>query len=142
MLENAHIPGLAGFLAFVVVKFVGYLLAGMLLRHFHPEMKRKPWQIAALRTVLGSIVGPILALIVIPFIDDHVLNFDTWMAYSLMVILRLLVWTVVVSWALRTVQVSRRRRAAYVFAGVLWSCLLDIPGFFLAEFAPGEISIC
>ena len=128
--------------AFLIVKFVGYLLAGMLLKHFQPEMKTKPWQIATMRTVLGAIFGPILALVVIPYFDDHVPHFETWMAYLLMVILRLFVWSVVVFWALRTAQVSRRRRVAYVLAGVLWSCLLDIPGFFLAEIAPGEISIC
>jgi hypothetical protein len=142
VLADAHIPGLLGFAAFVVVKFAGYMLAGMLLKHFHPEMQRKPWQIATMRTVLGVIFGPILALLVIPYIDDHVPRFDSWMAYFLMVILRLFVWSVVVFWALRNVQVSRGRRVAYVLAGVLWSCLLDIPGFFLAEIAPGRISIC
>jgi hypothetical protein len=149
ILPDAHVyaggvfPGPAGFVAFAGVKFAGYVLAGRVLRKVYPSLAAAPVKIAAVRTGLGIVLGPVLVLGFAALIDTQpgVADSNVY-AYLMLVGVRLLVWALVIWIFLRRTLESRRYVWASASAGALWSCLLDIPAVFLLEIAPGRIPIC
>jgi len=139
-----ELPGIPGVIAFVGIKFAGYFAAGVLLKKLHPDIKRKPWQIAAMRTGIGVVTGPILTIMLVQRTMRWHPNSDPSysLIYGSLAVLRFLIWLVVISWAAKGSSIPRGRKFIYAFVGMLWSCLLDLPGWGLAVISPGKIPIC
>lgn len=149
ILPNVHVyaggvfPGPAGFVAFAGVKFAGYVLAGRVLRKLYPSLVAAPVKIAAVRTGLGIVLGPVLLLGSLAWIEGkHGVADSNVFAYLMLSGIRVLVWALVIWIFLRGTAESRRYVWVNASAGALWSCLLDIPAVFLLEIAPGRIPIC
>jgi hypothetical protein len=137
------LPGPAGFAAFAGVKFGGYVLAGIVLRKLYPSIAAGAAKIAALRTGLGILLGPVLLLALAALANaEHWDVNSNILSYGALVCIRVLVWAVVIWCFLRNTTESRRYLWVNASAGAVWSCLLDLPAFFLLEIAPGRIPIC
>ena len=139
-----ELPGIPGVIAFVGIKFAGYFAAGVLLKKLHPDVKRKPWQIAATRTGIGVVAGPILTLCLAQrLMLWNPGSYDSyWVTYGGLAVLRFLIWLFVILWAAKDSSMPLGRKLTYSFVGMLWSCLLDLPGWGLAVISPGKIPIC
>ncbi len=139
-----ELPGIPGVIAFVGLKFSGYFAAGVLLKKLHPDIRRKPWQIAAMRTGIGVVTGPVLTLSLSQSLMRwHPNSSDSyWVIYGSVAILRFLIWLFVISWAAKDSSMPLGRKLTYPFVGMIWSCLLDLPGWGLAVISPGKIPIC
>lgn len=142
-LHDRAFPGPLGFSAFVAVKFAGYVLAGFVLKRIYPSIRSGAAKIAAVRTGLGILFGPIL------FIGVAALSaYLHWAPnfslepYLLLVSTRILIWALVIWIFLRKITESRRYLWVSACAGAAWSCLLDIPAIVLLAIAPGRIPIC
>jgi len=102
-----------------------------------------PVKIAAVRTLLGVVLGPALLLGFAAVLAAKHWDADAnVLPYLALIGIRVLVWALVIWIFLRPAAESRRYLWAYASAGALWSCLLDIPAVFLLEIAPGRIPIC
>jgi hypothetical protein len=140
------IPGIPGLIAFVGVKFGGYLLAGLALKRIQPTISASAVKIAATRTALGVLLGPPITLLgafAIGLLSPKP-NSDapSYGAYVFLFLVRVLVWAFVVFIFSKRSDITRSKLWMYASAGALWSCLLDWPGFKLAMVAPGRIPIC
>ena len=129
------IPGPVGFVAFAAVKFGGYVLAGVALRKAKPPITAGPVKVAAVRTSLGIVIGPLLTLGAVAIAVDHFL-------YPLVVVMRFFIWMLVIFLFTKHLNWSGSKLALYSLCGALWSCALDVPAILLAFVAPGKISIC
>ena len=143
------LPGLPGAAAFAGLKFGGYLLAGMALRKCVPAIQKSALRIAATRTGLGILLGPLFSVGYIALLEALFPNpsqgppdYSGYLYYALLAGLRVLVWALVIYLVAREVGLSRGKLWAYASAGALWSCLLDVPGLALAWVAPGKIGFC
>jgi hypothetical protein len=138
-----QIPGLPGFAAFVGVKFGGYILAGLALKKVEPTITAGVLRIATTRTIFGVILGPIVTIASLPLVDRLSHNrLPGYTPYILLGMLRILVWALVISLLPRKLEISAGRLWTLALAGAVWSCLLDIPGYYLAVLSPGKFSIC
>ena len=140
-------PGPAGFAAFVGVKFSGYCLAGWTLRKLCPSVSARAVTIAATRTGIGILTGP-LTFFGSMWLAAK-LNLDTNSTWSIIVglyvplfILRVFVWGFVVWLFCRRPPIDMPRLLKYASAGAFWSCILDLVGISLALIAPGRITVC
>lgn len=142
-------PGPVGFAAFAGVKFGGYVLAGVALKHFEPAISAGAAKIAATRTGLGILLGPPLTIAVL-FAFEKLLpqsqlsNSPLPMValYAFLFTVRIFVWALVIYIFSRRLGLARSRFWKYAAIGAAWSCLLDLPGFGLALISPGQIPIC
>lgn len=136
-------PGPVDLGAFVAVKFAGYVLAGLALKKLYPAIVAAPTKIAAVRTGLGILIGPVWLLAFAGVVDAMHWDSDSKvLPYLALICIRVLVWALVIWMFLRKTAESRRYLWVNAGAGAIWSCLLDLPAFFLLNIAPGRIPIC
>jgi hypothetical protein len=141
-----HIPGVAGFAAFAGVKFGGYVIAGIVLKKLVPAITAGPAKIAAARTGLGIVVGPLVTIGMV-FLMDH---FDRnagndsslWPLYGFLFVIRVVIWAGIIGLFTRGLHLAESKLWGYASAGAAWSCLLDLPGVGLAMVSPGQVPIC
>ena len=147
------IPGVLGVVAFGGIKFVGYSLAVSGLKKFEPAIVSSATKIAAVRTGLGVVLGPlatllILFLIGLIFFRSSNLStspnspFQMPAIYGLLFIVRIFVWAFVLFLFTNKAPLSRSSFWLYALLGAMVSSLLDWPGYVLAIAAPGKIVFC
>ena len=140
------IPGPVGFAAFAAVKFGGYVVAGAVLKKWQPLITADKYKIAAVRTGLGIVIGPLLTIGALALAErffpapstnpiDHFL-------YPLLVVMRFFVWMLVIFVFTRNLSLPPSKLSLYALCGAVWSCLLDLPGIALAFVSPGKITFC
>jgi hypothetical protein len=138
-------PGPTAFAAFAGVKFGGYTLAGTALRKLQPAITASSVKIAAVRTGLGILLGPPITLAVIVALEHFTHpspDSSTFTLYPFLFLLRTLIWALVIFIFTKGFILAESKLWAYACAGAFWSCLLDLPGFWLAIISPGQIPIC
>lgn len=147
------IPGVLGVAAFGGIKFVGYSLALSGLKKFEPTIAASAAKIAAVRTGLGVILGPLVTLLILFLIglifypsanlsasaDSH---FQMLAIYGILFIIRIFVWALVFFLFTIKSPLSRTSFWLYSLLGATVSSLLDWPGYALAIAAPGKIVFC
>jgi hypothetical protein len=147
------LPGFLGVAAFGGIKFVGYSLAVSGLKKFEPAITSAATKIAAVRTGLGFILGPLATIslgFLIGFIFSHLgvssstSNSSSPMVYiyALLFIVRIFVWALVLFLFTRKAPLPRSSFWLYAFLGAIVSSLLDWPGYALAIAAPGQLTFC
>jgi len=141
-------PGIPGFVAFAGLKFGGYCLAGLAFKKVQPAVTASVLKIAGTRTGLGILLGPLLTIgftfgMTLFFPKTNEPNFPIYYPlYTFLVVARILVWALVIHLFTKDTMLTKRRLWGYAGLGALWSCLLDVPGFWLAIISPGQIPIC
>jgi len=147
------LPGFLGVAAFGGLKFVGYSLAVSGLKKVEPAVTSSATKIAAVRTGLGFILGPLATIslgFLIGFIFSHLgvssatSNSSSPMVYiyALLFIVRIFVWALVLFLFTRKAPLPRSGFWLYAFLGAIVSSLLDWPGYALAIAAPGQFAFC
>jgi len=140
------LPGPAGMAAFVGIKFGGYFIAGKVLTRYVPAIKGSALKIAAVRTGLGVLLGPPLTLLWM-----WIAGLATWQGswldsgyalYAGLFLMRVLVWALVLFMLSKRTECPLGSLWFHALLGALWSCLLDWPGYKLADIAPGRIPFC
>ena len=147
------LPGYLGEAAFAGVKFVGYSLAVSGRKKLEPVIASTRTKIAAVRTGLGVLLGPLATgfmvfLISLVFIRrDTFSNSPNWSLrmpeiYGLLFIVRIFVWAFVLFLFTNKSPIPKSKVWLYAFVGAIVSSLLDAPGYALARAAPGKIVVC
>ena len=141
-----YFPGVPGFIAFAGVKFGGYVLAGLALKKFQPAIEASAVKIAATRTGLGILIGPLLT-IALAFGMEQLFpqsksSLPTIGIFAFIFVLRVLIWRLVIHLFTRRLDLPNPKLWKYASFGAVWSYLLDVPGFGLALISPGHIPIC
>ena len=147
------LPGYLGVAAFGGIKFVGYSLAVSGLKKFEPAVTSSATKIAAVRTGLGFILGP-LATISLGFLIGLVFsvlfgpsstsnsNSALLYLYPLLFAVRIFVWAFVLFLFTRETPLPGSSLWLYALLGAIVSSLLDWPGYALAIAAPGQFTFC
>lgn len=142
-LHDKAFPGPAGFAAFAAVKFGGYFLAGVALKKLYPSVAAGAAKIAAVRTGLGILLGPVFVIGLAFLADRMKWNSDSFVApYLMLLALRVVIWALVIWVFVRKTAESLTYFWVNAGAGALWSSLLDVPAVLLLAVAPGQIPIC
>jgi len=141
------IPGLPGFAAFAGLKFGGYVLAGIALKKIQPAIQTSAVIIAAWRTLLGVVLGPLFSLgfFITLGLDAPQYRgpqYLPYLYYPALVALRVCVWAIVIFFVYREALISRQKLWLYSVYGALWSCVLDLPAFAIAWVTPGQMPFC
>jgi hypothetical protein len=147
------IPGVLGVAAFGGIKFVGYSLAVSGLKKVEPAIAASATKIAAVRTGLGVVFGPLAALLIVFLISLIFFRsanssaspdsfFQMLATYGILFIVRIFVLGLVLF--LFTVKSPLPRSSFWLYSllGAMVSSLLDWPGYALAIAAPGKIVFC
>ena len=140
------LPGYLGEAASAGVKFVGYSLAVSGRKKLEPVIACTRTKIAAVRTGLGVLPGPLATRLLVFLISlvfvrrDTSPNSPNWSLqmpeiYSLLFIVRIFVFT-------NKSPIPKSKVWLYAFVGAIVSSLLDAPGYALARAAPGKIVVC
>jgi len=136
-------PGPLGLVAFVAVKFAGYMLAGFALKKAYPGILAGAAKIAAVRTGIGFLLGLCFWFLTLQYLGSSpVFNASPLIPYSWLMGLRIVLWAVVISLFASKLEGSTAKFLGLSALGALWSCLLDVPGIALAVVSPGHIPIC
>ena len=147
------LPGYLGVAAFGGIKFVGYSLAVSGLKKFEPAVTSSATKIAAVRTGLGFILGP-LATISLGFLIGLIFsvlfgpsstsnsNSALLYLYPLLFAVRIFVWAFVLFLFTRKTPLPGSSLWLYALLGAIVSSLLDWPGYALAIAAPGQFTFC
>jgi hypothetical protein len=147
------LPGVLGLAAFAGIKFAGYSIAVVGLKQKEPTIHSRAVTIAATRTALGLVLGPLaslflLFLIGLAFDRSGTVSSSSYSSlemptlYALLFGVRILVWALVLFLFTAKSPLSRGKFWAYTVTGAVVSCLLDWPGYALAIATPGKISVC
>jgi hypothetical protein len=147
------LPGYLGEAAFAGVKFVGYSLAVSGRKKLEPVIASTRTKIAAVRTGLGVLRGPLATRLLVFLISlvfvrrDTSPNSPNWSLqmpeiYSLFFIVRIFVWAFVLFLFTNKSPIPKSKFWLYAFVGAIVSSLLDLPGYALALAAPGKIVVC
>ena len=147
------IPGVLGVVAFGGIKFVGYSLAVSGLKKCEPAISASATKIAAVRTGLGIILGPLATLLVVFLIGLMFFrsansstspnsSLDLLATYGILFIVRIFVWALVLFLFTLKSPLPRSSFWLYALFGAMVSSLLDWPGYALAIAAPGKIVFC
>jgi hypothetical protein len=147
------LPGYLGVAAFAGIKFVGYSLAVSRLKKLEPAIAATATKIAALRTGLGVLLGPLLTLLIVFLISFIFMRPDTspsspyWSVqmpeiYGLLFIVRIFAWAFVPFLFTSKSPLPKSKFWLYAFGGPTVSSLLDVPSYALALAAPGKIVFC
>jgi hypothetical protein len=140
-----YLPGIPGLIAFAGAKFAGYVLAGRALKHFQPSVTAGSVKIAATRTGLGIVLGPVLSIGMVwaaSIILGSESNLPILAFYPFLFVVRTFVWAFVIFVFTNSLGLSRLQIWKYSILGAVWSCVLDLPGFYLALISPGHIPFC
>ena len=135
-----------GVIAFLCLKFAGYLLLFVLLKSMQPAVQASAIVMASVRAALGILAGGMLY-----FGWDTVrhrssgfynFSYEVWPYYSVLFVLRILVWaaTIYIFWRNATPRHSKVWQ--YALGGSFLSSLMDIPAAFFALFVPGAVLFC
>jgi len=136
-------PGPLGLVAFVGVKFAGYMLAGWALKKAYPGIVAGAAKIAAARTGLGLFLGLCFWFLSFKYLGSSTaFNKSPLIPYSWLVGLRIVIWALVISVFIGKHEGSTSKFLLFSALGGLWSCLLDVPGIALAIVSPGRIPVC
>jgi hypothetical protein len=147
------LPGLLGVAAFGGIKFVGYSLALSGLKKFEPAIASSATKIAAVRTGLGFVLGPIVTISLV-FLNSFLFlhlggapgssnsNPPMFYLYGILFVVRILVWALVLFVFTRKTPLPGSGLWLYSLLGAIVSCLLDWPGYALAIAAPGQVTFC
>ena len=139
-------PGPVGFAAFAAVKFGGYVLAGIALKKLQPLITASVYKIAAVRTGLGIVIGPLLTIGSLFLLEHFSKNprsdAPDRLFYPFLFVMRFFVWMLVIFLFARHIHLSGSKVSLYALGGAIWSCLLDLPGIALAFVSPGKIPLC
>jgi hypothetical protein len=147
------LPGYLGVALFAGIEFVGYSLAVSGLKKLEPAIASTASKIAAVRTALGVILGPLLALLIVFLISLVFIRPDTspssphWSVqmpeiYGFLFIVRIFVWALVLFLFTNKSPLPKSKFWLCACGGAIVSSLLDIPGYALALAAPGKIVFC
>lgn len=147
------IPGVLGVVAFGGIKFVGYSLAVSGLKKVEPIVSASATKVAAVRTGLGVLLGPVVSVALIYLLGFFVSRFvpsasflhsgsPIPLLYGILFIVRIFVWALVLFLFTRKTSLPRSRFWLYSALGAIVSSLLDWPGYALAIAAPGQIVFC
>ncbi len=147
------LPGYLGVVAFAGIKFAGYSLAVSGLKTLEPAIASTATKIAAVRTGLGVILGPLATLLIVFLISlifirpDTSPNSPNWSfqmpeIYGLLFVVRIFVWAFVLFLFTNKSPIPKSKFWLYSFVGAIVSSLLDVPGYALALAAPGKIVFC
>jgi hypothetical protein len=147
------LPGFLGVAAFGGIKFVGYSLAVSGLKKIEPAITSSAAKIAAVRTGLGFVLGP-LATISLGFLISLIFsvlfgpssssksNSALLYLYPLLFAVRIAVWALVLFLFTRKAPLPASSFWLYAVLGAVVSSLLDWPGYALAIAAPGQVPFC
>jgi hypothetical protein len=142
-----------GVAAFGGIKFVGYSLAVSGLKKIEPAITSSAAKIAAVRTGLGFVLGP-LATISLGFLISLIFsvlfgpssssksNSALLYLYPLLFAVRIAVWALVLFLFTRKAPLPASSFWLYAVLGAVVSSLLDWPGYALAIAAPGQVPFC
>jgi hypothetical protein len=147
------IPGVLGIAAFGGIKFVGYSLAVSGLKKFEPAIVSSATTIAAIRTGLGILLGPLASILIVYLLgfivsrlapSSPLLHSGSPMPvlYGILFFVRIFVWAFVLFLFTRKTPLPRFRFWLYAVFGAIVSSLLDWPGYALAIAAPGQVVFC
>ena len=144
------LPGILGVAAFGGIKFVGYSLAVSGLKKFEPILTSSATKIAAMRTGLGFVLGPVASICLVYLSDFLFLHLggssgspnSMFYLYSILFVVRIFVWALVLFLFTRRTPLPGSSLWLYSLLGAIVSSLLDWPGYALAIAAPGKVSFC
>jgi len=137
------LPGPLGLMVFVLVKFGGYFLAGLVLKKAYPGILAGAVKIAAVRTGVGLLLGFCFWFLTLMYLGSSTLfNRSPWISYVWLIGLRIVIWALVMSLFVRKAEGGTAKFLLFSALGALWSSLLDVPGIALAVVSPGHIPIC
>jgi hypothetical protein len=147
------LPGFLGVAAFGGIKFVGYSLAVSGLKKVEPLLTSSATKIAAVRTGLGFVLGPVATVslgFLIGFIFSVLFgpsfspnsNSALLYLYPLLFTVRIFVWAMVLFLFTRKAPLPASSLWLYAVLGAVVSSLLDWPGYALAIAAPGQVTFC
>ena len=147
------LPGFLGVAAFGGIKFVGYTLAVSGLKKVEPLITSSATKIAAVRTGLGFVLGPIASICLVYLSDFLFLhlggspgssnsNPPMFYLYGILFVVRIFVWALVLFLFTRRTPLPGSSLWLYALLGAIISSLLDWPGYALAIAAPGKVSFC
>ena len=147
------IPGVLGVVAFGGIKFVGYSLAVSGLKKVEPTITASATKIAAVRTGLGIVLGPLASILFVYLLGFIVSRFAPSspllhsgspmpLLYGILFFVRIVVWAFVLFLFTKNAPFPRSRFWLYSLFGATISSLLDWPGYALAIAAPGQVVFC
>ena len=136
------IPGPLGAAAFVSLKFGGYVLAAAALKRLQPAITASALRIAAARTGLGVLVGPLFTVATVWLASLFAPDASLHGVYAILFCVRVLIWALVLFFFSRRAELSVLHVWFLALVGAIWSSLLDWPGYKLAIISPGRIPIC
>ena len=136
------IPGPLGAAAFVSFKFAGYLLAAAGLKKIESAITASALKIAATRTILGVLIGPLFTIAAVWLASLFAPNTSFYGVYTILFCVRVLIWAMILFFFSKRADLSIPRLWLLALGGAIWSSLLDWPGYKLAIISPGGISIC
>jgi hypothetical protein len=118
----------------------------MALKKLQPAITASVYKIAAVRTGLGIIIGP-LFIVAALFLAEHLIQdprsrLPDRLFYPVLFVMRFLVWILVISIFGKAADLSKAKLSLYALGGAAWSGLLDLPGLALAFVSPGKIPFC
>jgi len=131
-----------GAAAFVSIKFGGYLLAAAALKKLQPTITASALKIAAARTGLGVLIGPLFTLAAVWLASLFAPDASLYGVYAILFCVRILIWAPVLFFFSKRVDLPAPRLWLLTLVGATWSSLLDWPGYKLAIISPGRIPIC
>jgi hypothetical protein len=126
----------------VSIKFGGYFLAAMALKKLQPAIMASSLKIAAVRTGLGVVIGPLFTVAAVWLASLFAPNASLYGVYAILFGVRILIWALVLFLFSKRTDLSGFRFWSFAYLGAVWSSLLDWPGYKLAIISPGGISIC
>jgi hypothetical protein len=147
------LPGFLGVAAFGGIKFVGYSLAVSGLKKVEHTITASATKIAAVRTGLGILLGPLASVLLVYLLGFIVSRFAPSspllrsgspmpVLYGILFFVRIFVWAFVLFLFTKNVPLPRSRFWLYSLFGAMISSLLDWPGYALAIAAPGQVVFC
>ncbi len=138
------LPGTIGVAALAGIKFAGYWFGTSAVKHFETTIAASAMKIAAVRTALGFVLGPSVALAGVllahaPIFRSRFYAFQGPAAYIAVFIARILIWALVLSLFTRKMPLPKSRLWPDALLGTAVSSLLDLLAYALAIATPEQI---
>jgi hypothetical protein len=112
------------------------------LKKLQPMITASALKIAAARTVLGVLIGPLFTLATVWLASLFAPDASLYGVYAILFCVRVLIWALVLFIFSKRAKLSVLRLWLLALVGAIWSSLLDWPGYKLAIISPGRIPIC